>query len=76
PSRLIQPPRSNPSPMAKHPPEVGLLDRMLPVRLSSPISDGACPTVHRSTANPDIANRKRRTLPRSLSVHQRGIIRS
>ncbi|EDR13521.1 uncharacterized protein LACBIDRAFT_308521 [Laccaria bicolor S238N-H82] len=36
-----------------------------------PLSDGACPIVRRSTANPSLINSKRSTSPRALPVYQR-----
>ena len=41
-------------------------DRMLP--------DGACPTVHRSTASPSLVNPKRSTSPRPMPVYQRATV--
>ena len=39
-----------------------------------PLSDGACPTVHRSTAKSSLANPRRSTSPRPLPVYQRATV--
>ena len=55
----------------EHPPGVGLRSHARPFALS----DGACPTVQCSTANPGFVNPKHSTSPRLLPVYQRLTVR-
>ncbi|KIJ97429.1 hypothetical protein K443DRAFT_60457, partial [Laccaria amethystina LaAM-08-1] len=72
-SRLIQPSQNKPCPMTASNTS-GSWTSIVYVRLL-PLLDGTCPTVHRSTANPSIANPKRFTSPRPLPVNQRATVR-
>ena len=63
PPRLIQPPHSNPCPMARS-------NTLRELDFDRMPSDDACPTVHRSTASSSPVNPKHSTWPRPLPGYQ------